>query len=111
MANENVLELINTIDELMMLHDYLKDDNVDTALSSVVKLMLNPEIPSAKALPLIVELQAISATCSIKATWYATVAKDRAGTENNNKKNIYYTLADAFDKVVAALKYSAKVTY
>lgn len=111
MSNENVLELISTVDELLEVHEFLKDDNVDRALSNVVKLMMNPEIPSAKALPLIIELQAIAGVCSVKATWYATVAKDRAGTANNSKKNIYYTLADVLDKIVSALKYSAKTVY
>jgi hypothetical protein len=45
----------------------------------------------------------------VLAVTYTTIKKDRAGTLNNNKKNIYYAMYDALDKLVAALKYSARV--
>ena len=35
----------------------------------------------------------------------STIAKDKAGTENNNKKNIYYSVKESIDKLVDALKY------
>jgi hypothetical protein len=39
------------------------------------------------------------------ASYYSTIAKDKAGTENNNKKNIYYSAKESIDKLVDALKY------
>jgi hypothetical protein len=39
------------------------------------------------------------------ASVYSTIAKDKAGTTNNNKKNIYYSAKESIDKLVDALKY------
>ena len=70
--------------------------------------MMNPNVPSAKVGPTIVQLQAYASKFAILATVYSTIKKDRAGSENNNKKNLYYTLADSMSQLVAALKYLAR---
>jgi hypothetical protein len=54
---------------------------------------------------LIIELQAMSTKFSMLASYYSTIAKDKAGTANNNKKNIYYSAKESIDKLVDALKY------
>jgi hypothetical protein len=78
----------------------MKDDELDTALTMVAKLILKPDIPINVATIEIVRLQAIAAKMSFKATWMANVEKgDRA------KKNIYFTAANSINELVAALKY------
>jgi hypothetical protein len=104
-TDQNTLELINSITEFNDLHDYMKDDQLDKALAIVVKLLLNPDVPAAKAPQLIIELQAMSTKFSMMASYYSTIAKDKAGTANNNKKNIYYSAKESIDKLVDALKY------
>jgi hypothetical protein len=108
MANENTLALISQVDEFMELHEFMEDADLDRALGLVVKLITKPEVPSAQAVPLIVELQGISAKLSIMATIYTTIKKGASGSDNAKKKNVYYTSAAALDKIVDALKYSAK---
>jgi len=39
------------------------------------------------------------------SSFYSTIAKDKAGTVNNNKKNVYYSVKESIDKLVDALKY------
>ena len=89
--DKNTLELISSITEFNDLHEYMADDQLDKALAIVVKLLMNPDVPSAKAPYLIIELQAMSTKFSMMASYYSTIAKDKAGTQNNNKKNIYYS--------------------
>lgn len=108
MANDNTLELISKITEFNDLHEYMQDEQLDKALAILVKLIMNPEVPSSKSPILIVELQAISAKLAILASVYSTIAKDKTGTVNNNKKNIYYSAKEAIDRLVDALKYSAR---
>lgn len=108
MEIENPLELISKITELNDLHVYMQDEELDTALHLVLKLVMSPNVPSSKAPALIVQLQALAAKFAILATTYATIFKDKAGTTNNNKKNVYFTMSNALDRVVDALKYSAK---
>ncbi len=105
MSDLNTLELINKITEFNDLHEYMKDDQLDKALAIVVKLLMNPDVPAAKAPQLIIELQAMSTKFSMMAAVYSTIAKDKAGTANNNKKNIYYSAKESIDKLVDALKY------
>jgi hypothetical protein len=108
MNDKSPLELISTITEFNDLHEFMKDEQLDRALEILVKLIMKPEVPSAKAPMLIIELQAVSAKLAILASYYSTIAKDKAGTVNNNKKNIYYSVKEALDRLVDALKYSAR---
>ena len=104
-TDKNPLELISTVTEFNDLHEYMKDDQLDRAMIAIINILMKPDIPAAKAHLLIVELQAISAKFGILASYYSTVGKDKAGTVNNNKKNIYYSVKESVDKLVDALKY------
>ncbi len=110
MGDKSTLELISTVTEFNDLHEYMKDDQLDKALATIVKLLMYPDVPSAKAPVLIIELQALSAKFAVLASYYTTIAKDKAGTVNNNKKNVYYTANEAIDRLVDALKYSARMS-
>ena len=90
MSDKSVLELINDVTEFNDLHDLMKDEQLDRALAIVIKLIMNPDIPSAKAPMLIIELQAISAKLAVLAAYYTTFGRDKSNTLNYNKKNIYY---------------------
>ena len=103
--DKNTLQLISDITEFNDLHEYMKDEHLDKALAIVVKILMNPEVPSAKAPMLIMELQAMSTKFAVMASVYSTIAKDKAGTINNNKKNVYYSVKESIDKLVDALKY------
>jgi len=105
MSELNTLELISKITEFNDIHDYMKDEQLDKALAIVVKILMNPDVPASKAPMLIIELQAMSTKFSMMASVYSTIAKDKAGTMNNNKKNIYYSAKESIDKLVDALKY------
>ncbi len=105
MSELNTLELISKITEFNDLHEYMNDDQLDKALAIVVKLLMSPDVPASKAPTLIIELQAMSTKFSMMASVYSTIAKDKAGTTNNNKKNIYYSAKESIDKLVDALKY------
>ena len=106
--DKNTLEIISNITEFNDLHVFMKDEHLDKALSIVVKLLMNPDVPSAKAAHLIIELQAMSSKFAVLASVYSTIMKDKAGTVNNNKKNVYYSVSQSLDDLVAALKYVAR---
>ena len=58
--SKNALELISDITEFNDLHEFMKDEHLDKTLAIVVKLLMNPDVPAAKAPQLIIELQAMS---------------------------------------------------
>lgn len=96
-TSQNTLEMVNGLSEIA---DYMKDEELTSALTTIAKLILKPDIPMNVATLEIVRLQAIAAKMSLRATWMANVDKgDRA------KKNIYYTAAESINNLVSALKY------
>ena len=95
--SKTTIEMINGLSEIS---DYMKDEDLNTALTMIAKLIVKPDIPPHVASLEIVRLQAIAAKMSFKATWMANVDKTDRG-----KKNIYYTAAEAINDLVSALKY------
>jgi hypothetical protein len=85
--------------------DFMNDPDLDTALELIIKLITKPDVPAAKAPELIVKLQALSAKFSMLARYYTTFEKSG---EASKRKNVYYTASDSIDKLVDAVKYSAK---
>jgi hypothetical protein len=94
---KTTIEMVNGLAEIA---DYMQDEELETALTFIAKLIIKPDIPLNVATVEIVRLQAIAAKMSFKATWLTNVEKgDRA------KKNIYYTAAESINNLVSALKY------
>lgn len=104
----NTIDLINEVAEFTEIHEFMHDEELDDALALIVKIMANPDINAVKAVPLIAKLQAYSAKFGLLATWYTTVAKGPSGSVNHTKKNLYYSMRESLDKLVEALKYSAR---
>lgn len=91
------------VNGLAEIADFMNDEELTTALTTIAKLILKPDIPLNVATVEVVRLQAIAAKMSFKATWMANVDKgDRA------KKNLYFTAAASINDLVAALKYIAR---
>lgn len=110
-TDDNPLEFISEITEFNDLHLFMQDKQLDRAMELVVRCIMSPDVAASKAPKLIVELQALSTKFALLATTYATFKKDKAGTTNNNKKNVYYSTKEALDKLVDALKYAARANH
>ena len=108
MAEPTVLEAVSTVSEFNELSEYMDDKDLDKALELIIKLVMKPDIPAAKAPELIILLQALSAKFAVMARYYTTFEK---GTEASKKKNAYYTISDSIDKLAAAVKYSIRGNY
>jgi hypothetical protein len=107
-TDENPLETVSVLTEFNDLTEFMQDEQLDRALELAIKCIAQPDIAAVKAPRLIVELQAISFKFAVKAVEYATIKKDRAGTDNNHRKNVYYSTKEALDRLVDALKYAAR---
>ena len=103
MENKTPLEYVSQVTELNEMREFLNDPIVDDAMDILVKLyMKEGHVPPAKIPELIVKLQSYAGACALKAKYYMQWEKD------TKKKNTYFTLEDALDKIVAALKISAR---
>lgn len=94
---QTTIDMVNGLSEIA---DYMKDEELTTALTFIAKIIIKPDIPLNVATVEIVRLQAIAAKMSLKATWMANVDKSDRG-----KKNLYYTAAESINNLVSALKY------
>jgi hypothetical protein len=103
---ESTIELISEITVLNDMTSFMNDPTLDEALAMIIKLITKPDVPASRVPPLIVQLQAMSAKFQVLSRYYTTFEK---GIEASKKKNVYYTMADALDKLAGALKYQAKM--
>lgn len=97
---QTTIESINGLSEIA---EYMDDEELNTALTFIAKVILKPDIPLNIVTVEIVRLQAIAAKMAFKATWMANVDKSDRG-----KKNLYYTAAESINNLVSALKYIAR---
>jgi predicted S18 family serine protease len=95
--NKTTIEMVNGLSEIS---EYMEDEELTTALTTIAKLIIKPDIPMNVATLEIVRLQAIASKMAFRATWMANVDKSDRG-----KKNIYYTAAESINNLVSALKY------
>jgi hypothetical protein len=95
--NKTTIDMVNGLSEIA---DFMEDEELTSALTTIAKLIIKPDIPINVATLEIVRLQAIAAKMSFKATWMANVDKG-----DRPKKNLYFTAASAINDLVSALKY------
>jgi hypothetical protein len=101
----NIIEAVSDITEFNEISEYMKDTDLDEAMLLIIKLIAKPDVPASKAPEIITRLQAIAAKLAIMSRYYTTFEK---GPEASKKKNVYYTTAEAVNKLVDALKYNAR---
>lgn len=99
-TNKTTIDMINGLAEIS---DFMQDEELSTALATISKLIIKPDIPIQVATIEIVRLQAIAAKMAFRATWMVNVEKG-----NREKKNIYFTAHGAITDLVSALKYIVK---
>lgn len=98
--NKTTIDRVNGLSEIA---DFMQDEELTSALTTIAKLIVRPDIPLNVATVEIVRLQAIAAKMAFRATWMVNVEKG-----NREKKNIYFTAHEAITDLVSALKYIVK---
>jgi len=105
LTEKPLIELISEVTEFNDIKEYMNDPDLDYALDLIIKLITKPDVPSSKAPDLIIKMQALGAKFAMLSRFYTTFEK---GGENSKKKNVYYTAEEAINRLVDALKYSAR---
>jgi hypothetical protein len=88
------------VKELNHLSQQINDEDLDTALNILLKLIGKPDMPPQVIGPTIVQLQAIAAKLRIMAAVETHIYK-----QDRVRKNLLYTTSDSIDSLVQALKY------
>ena len=105
LTDKSIIDLVSEVTEFNDMKEYMQDPDLDYALDLIIKIISKPDIPSSKAPDLIIKMQALAAKFAMLSRFYTTFEK---GGENSKKKNVYYTAEEAINRLVDALKYSAR---
>jgi hypothetical protein len=104
-VTNNIFETVSQVTEFNDIKEFMNDPELDEALDLIIKLIMKPDVPAGKSPELIVRLQALSAKFQMLSRYYTTFEK---GGESSKKKNVYYTVSEALDKLVDSVKYLAR---
>ena len=73
MSEKSILEYVSEVSEFNHISEIVQDETLDKALGYVVLLTMKPDVPPAKAVPLIIQLQAYGAYFKSKANNYKRI--------------------------------------
>jgi len=105
MIEKTTIELISQITEFNDIKEFMQDEDLDEALALIIKLIAKPHVNAMQVPDLINKMQSLAAKFAVMSRFYTTFEK---GGDSSKKKNVYYTAEDAINKIVDALKYSAR---
>jgi hypothetical protein len=94
---------LESISELKDLNEKINDEDLEEALTILLRLIQKPDVPHEKLGPLIVKLQAISGKLKMMAAVETHIYK-----QDRTRKNLLYSMCDVIDTNVQALKYLVK---
>lgn len=105
----DVIQSASNMQDLLDTVDFMEDDDYTEAIAKVINVIAREEISSEKCAKLVVGFAAWGALFSQKAQTYMTIKKAKSGTENNMKKNIYFSMSKECHEMAAALKYMVRL--
>lgn len=111
MAGENPLQYLSNCQDLIDLNDFMQDKDFEDALELAMKCVANPNIGPATARKALVQMQAYAFKFKMVGVKFMTIDKGRAGTPENNKKNVYYSMSEQCHEMAQSLKYVCKETF
>lgn len=105
-SEEELPEAIIKAYELNRIDEFLGDEEIHEALVHVSRIVANPNISSKTAARLVGQLEGIAFNTKLKAKYYMFMGKGDDGA--NEKKNYYFSVSEALQRVVDSLKYVVK---
>lgn len=103
-----MLEYLSESQDLMDLHEWMKDDNLAEAMDLALKVIAKPDITPNAARTVLAQMQGFAMDFRMKAAKYTYVETGKAGSEENIKKNVYFAAAEQCHEMAQTLKYLAK---
>lgn len=98
------LEYLSEVQDLVDLNDFMQDEDFGNALELALKCIAKPNLPPAHAKTAMIQLEAYAFKFKMMGQVFMTIKKGRAGTEENNKKNVYYSISDACHELALDMK-------
>lgn len=105
------LEHVSNVQDLLDLNDFMDDEKFGEALELAMQCVANPNISVATARKALLLMQSYSLYFKMRGNVYMTIKQGKAGTEENKKKNVYFSMAGECHELAQTLKYLAKETF
>lgn len=102
------LEYLSDMQDLMDLYEFMDDEDLGEAMDLALKVLAKPDMPPAAAKIAMVRFQALAFKFKMMAQAYTTIKAGRAGSDNYQRKNIYYSANDICQEMTNTLKYLVK---
>lgn len=111
MTEKHALEYISAIQDLLDLNDFMRDEQFEEALGLALKCIAKPDLPPAAAKKALLQMQGWAFIFKMKGQTYMTIKKGKAGSDDNHKKNVYFSVSEQCRDLSGALKYLARESY
>jgi len=105
------LEYLSEIQDLVDLNDFMDDEHVEQAIELALKVLAKPDIPPAQAKVAMTTFQALAFKFKMMGNVYMTIKQGKAGTDENKKKNVYFSMHELCQEMTNTLKYLVKEMY
>jgi len=102
------LEYLSNIQDLVDLNEFMDDEDFGKACDLALKVIAKPILPTAKALEAMALMQAWAFAFRMKGQAYMTIKKGAAGSPENHKKNVYFSISEQCHELAQTLKYLAR---
>lgn len=99
------LEYLSEIQDLVDLNDFMEDKDFAEAVDLALKCIAKPDLPPAAAKKALVQMQAWAFAFKMRGQVYMTIKKGKTGSDENHKKNVYFSVSDECNKLSMALRY------
>lgn len=104
----NPLEYLSNIQDLVDLHDFMQDEELAGAMDLAIKCIAKPEMPPSVARAALLKMQGLAFRFRMQAATYTYIHKGKSGTDENVKKNVYYSASEQCHELAQTLKYLVK---
>jgi len=105
------LELISANQDIRDLHEFMDDEDFSVANELVLRCIADPQPSHATVRQALLLMQAYAFKFKMQGKKYDSLQKGRAGTPENIKKNVYYSVSEQAHELAQTLKYLLKETY
>jgi len=107
LTDGNFLDKIDEVEEFVKIAEFLDNrPDVIEALAMIRRMVKKPDVPPASAVVIVAKLQALSSQFRLLGKFYFKLAEKNS--ETTKKKEMYLTLHQATEDLVAAVKYLAR---
>src|SRR6478735_4249821 len=104
------LDYLSEVQDLVDLNDFMNDESFGEAMGLALKCIAKPDLPPAHARKALIQMEAYSFKFRMLGQVYMTIKQGKAGTPENKRKNVYFSVSEACHELAAALKYIVRET-